>query len=219
MPPSTSSANKAFPFPDTMMRWIYWLGWMSFGAAFRTIFGMRIVGEENLITEGPVLVASNHQSFLDPPLIGNLYKTEMVFLARKSLFKGPATWVYPQWNAIPVDQDRPDMASLKTIIRKLKEGHRVLVFPEGARTVDGSLGEAAPGIGLIAAKSGVPIQPVRISGARDALPRGSSRIRFARITVTVGKPIYLSPEELKASSGKQGYDDLAKRIMGAIAAL
>ena len=219
MPPSASSANKAFPFPDTMMRWIYWLGWMSFGAAFRTIFGMRIVGEENLITEGPVLVASNHQSFLDPPLIGNLYKTEMVFLARKSLFKGPATWVYPQWNAIPVDQDRPDMASLKTIIRKLKEGHRVLVFPEGARTVDGSLGEAAPGIGLIAAKSGVPIQPVRISGARDALPRGSSRIRFARITVTVGKPIYLSPEELKASSGKQGYDDLAKRIMGAIAAL
>jgi 1-acyl-sn-glycerol-3-phosphate acyltransferase len=202
-----------------MMRWIYWLGWMSFGAAFRTIFGMRVIGEENLITEGAVLVASNHQSFLDPPLIGNLYKTEMVFLARKSLFKGPATWVYPQWNAIPVDQDRPDMASLKTIIRKLKEGHRVLVFPEGARTIDGNLGEAAPGIGLIAAKSAVPIQPVRISGAREALPRGSGRIRFARITVTIGKPIYLTPEELKSASSKQGYDDLAKRIMGAIGAL
>lgn len=202
-----------------MMRWIYWLGWMSFGAAFRTLFGMRVIGEENLITEGPVLVASNHQSFLDPPLIGNLYKTEMVFLARKSLFKGPATWVYPQWNAIPVDQDRPDMASLKTIIRKLKEGDRVLVFPEGARTMDGSLGEAAPGIGLIAAKSGAPIQPVRIRGAREALPRGSSRIRFERITVTIGKPIYLTADELKAASGKQGYDDLAKRIMNAIAEL
>ncbi len=202
-----------------MMRWIYWLGWMSFGAAFRTIFGMRVIGEENLITEGPVLVASNHQSFLDPPLIGNLYKTEMVFLARKSLFKGPATWVYPQWNAIPVDQDRPDMASLKTIIRKLKEGERVLVFPEGARTLDGTLGEAAPGIGLIAAKSGAPIQPVRISGAREALPRGSGRIRFARITVSIGKPIYLTPDELKAASGKQGYDDLAKRIMASIAEL
>ena len=60
------------------MRWIYWLGWMAFGAAFRTLFGMKIVGGENLITEGPVLVASNHESFLDPPLIGNLYKTEMV---------------------------------------------------------------------------------------------------------------------------------------------
>jgi 1-acyl-sn-glycerol-3-phosphate acyltransferase len=202
-----------------MMRWIYWLGWMSFGSAFRTIFGLRIIGEENLITEGPILVASNHQSFLDPPLIGNLYKTEMVFLARKSLFKGPATWVYPQWNAIPVDQDRPDMASLKTIIRKLKEGWRVLVFPEGARTMDGSIGEAAPGIGLIAAKSGAVIQPVRIRGAREALPRGSAKIRFARISVTVGKPIRLSAEEVKAYSSKQGYEELAKRIMAAIEAL
>jgi 1-acyl-sn-glycerol-3-phosphate acyltransferase len=201
------------------MRWVYWLGWMAFGAAFRTVFGLKIIGEENLVTEGPVLVASNHQSFLDPPLIGNLYKDEMVFLARKTLFVGFFKWLYPQWNAIPVDQDRPDMGSLKTIIRKLKEGHRVLVFPEGARTLDGHLGEAAPGVGLIAAKSGAVIQPVRISGARDALPRGSARIRFARITVSIGKPIYLTPDEQKASDGKESYDRIAKRIMAAIGEL
>lgn len=201
------------------MKWIYWLGWMSFGCAFRSLFGMRIIGAENLITEGPVLVASNHQSFLDPPLIGNLYQDEMVYLARKTLFNKVTRWVYTQWNAIPVDQDRPDMASLKMIIRKLKEGHRVLVFPEGSRTLDGELGAAAPGIGLIAVKSGVPVQPVRISGAREALPRGSGRIRFARITVSVGPPIYLTPEELKAAHGKEGYDRIAKRIMAAIEAL
>lgn len=192
---------------------------MSFGSAFRTLFGLKIVGEENLITDGSVLVASNHQSFLDPPLIGNLYKTEMVFLARKTLFIGFFKWLYPQWNAIPVDQERPDMASLKTIIRKLKEGHRVLVFPEGARTLDGSIGPAAPGIGLIAAKSGAVIQPVRISGARDALPRGSGRIRLARITVSVGPAIYLSAEELKAPNGKEDYEKITRRIMTAIEAL
>jgi 1-acyl-sn-glycerol-3-phosphate acyltransferase len=201
------------------MRWVYWLGWMTFGAAFRTLFGLRIVGQENLISEGPVLVASNHQSFLDPPLIGNLYQTEMVFLARKTLFVGFFKWLYPQWNAIPVDQDRPDMASLKTIIRKHKEGERVLVIPEGERTQDGSIGEAAPGIGLIAVKSGAVIQPVRISGARDALPRGSGRVRFARITVSVGPAIRLSAEELREASNKDGYDRVAKRIMGAIEAL
>jgi 1-acyl-sn-glycerol-3-phosphate acyltransferase len=201
------------------MKWIYWLGWMTFGCAFRSLFGMRVIGAENLITEGPVLVASNHQSFLDPPLIGNLYKDEMVYLARKTLFNRVTRWLYTSWNAIPVDQDRPDMASLKTIIRKLKEGHRVLVFPEGSRTQDGSLGEAAPGIGLIAVKSGVPIQPVRISGARDALPRGSARIRFARITVSVGPPIILSPEELKSAKTKDDYDRVARRIMAAIEAL
>ena len=201
------------------MKWIYWLGWMSFGCAFRSLFGLKIVGEEHLITEGPVLVASNHESFLDPPLIGNLYKDEMVYLARKTLFTGVTRWLYTQWNAIPVDQDRPDMGSLKTIIRKLKEGHRVLVFPEGERTVTGDLGEAAPGIGLVAVKSGAVIQPVRIRGAREALPRGSARIRFARISVTVGPPIRLSPEELKAAKGKDDYDRIAKSIMAAIQAL
>ena len=200
------------------MNWIYWFGWMSFGAAYRALFGMRVIGAENLLTEGPVLVASNHQSYLDPPLIGNLYHDEMVYLARKTLFTPFTRWLYSKWQAIPVDQDKPDMASLKTIIRKLKEGRRVLVFPEGSRSIDGSLGEAEPGIGLIAVKSGVPIQPVRICGARDALPRGSARIRFARITVHVGKPIYLSPEELKAKS-KDDYERVAKRIMAAIAAL
>jgi 1-acyl-sn-glycerol-3-phosphate acyltransferase len=201
------------------MKWIYWIGWMTFGAAFRSWFGLRIIGGENLITEGPVLVASNHESFLDPPLIGNLYQDEMIYLARKTLFTKATRWLYTQWGAIPVDQDRPDMGSLKTIIRKLKEGHRVLVFPEGERTMDGKLGAAAPGIGLIAVKSGAVIQPVRISGARDALPRGSARIKFARITVSVGPPIRLTAEELKASKGKEDYDRIAKRIMAAIEAL
>lgn len=202
-----------------MMRWIYWFGWLLFGAAFRTLFGLRMIGREHLITDGPVLVASNHQSYLDPPLIGNLYNTEMVFLARKSLFRGFFKWLYRQWNAIPVDQEKPDMSSLKTIIRKLRDGHRVLVFPEGARSEDGSLGQAAPGIGLIAAKSGALIQPVRIRGAYEALPRGSARLRFSRITVTIGPAIRLTKEDLKAASGKDGYAALANRIMDAVARL
>lgn len=202
--------------PPTPMRWIYWLGWMSFGAAYRTFFGLRVIGNENLIKAGPVLIASNHQSFLDPPLIGNLYQTEMVYFARKSLFKGFGKWLYPQWNAIPIDQEKPDTSSMKAAIRNLKEGRRVLVFPEGQRTLDGSINEAAPGIGMIAAKAGVPIQPVRIFGADKALPRGSGKISLARITVKVGPPILLTPEEFKSYSNKEGYLALTERIMAAI---
>ena len=201
------------------MTWIYWFGWMTFGAIARTVFGLRLKGEEHLVTEGPVLVAANHQSFLDPPLISTLYQSEMWFLARKTLFTRASRWLYTRWNAIPVDQDHPDMASLKTIIRKLKAGQRVLVFPEGARTEDGELGEAAPGIGLIAVKSGAVIQPMRIFGAREAWPRGARRIRFARLTVHVGPPIRLTPDELMAARGKADYERIAKRIMAAIAAL
>lgn len=205
--------------PPTPMRWIYWLGWMSFGAAYRTLFGLRVIGDENLIKAGPVLVASNHQSFLDPPLIGNLYKTEMVYFARKTLFKGIGAWLYPQWNAIPIDQEKPDTSSMKAAIRHLKEGWRVLIFPEGQRTLDGEICEAAPGIGMIAAKAGVPIQPVRIYGADKALPRGSGKISLARITVKVGPPILLTPEEFKAYGNKEGYLALTERIMAAIKAL
>jgi 1-acyl-sn-glycerol-3-phosphate acyltransferase len=201
------------------MKWFYWLVWTVFGSAFRSFFGLRVDGREHLVTEGPVLVASNHQSFLDPPLLGCLYDTPMFFLARKSLFRGICNSLFRQCNALPVDQDKPDMASLKTIIRLLKEGHRVAIFPEGSRTFDGSLGEAAPGVGLVAVKSGAVIQPMRIRGAFEALPRGDSRLRLSRISVAIGPVIRLTPDELKQISGKDGYDQLAKRIMAAIAAL
>ena len=201
------------------MSWIYWCGWMLCGSLFRSLFGMKVTGREHLITEGPVLIVSNHQSFIDPPLIGNLYRHAIWYLARKTLFTGFAGWLYPRWQAIPVDQDRPDMASLKTVIKLLKEGEPVLIFPEGERTGSGDLGEAAPGVGLVAAKAGAPIQPVRIRGAYEALPRGSARVKFTRISVTIGPAIRLTPEEIKQASGKEGYDQLAKRLMAAIAAL
>lgn len=202
-----------------MMRWVYWFGWHLFGSAFRGLFGLSVRGHDRLLTGGGVLVVANHQSFLDPPLVGTLYQDEMWYLARKTLFRKGIDWVYHSWNAIPVDQDRPDMASLKTIIRLLKEGNRVLVFPEGARTDDGSLGEAQPGVGLIALKAGVPIQPMRIRGAREALPRGSGWIRLHQVEVHVGEAFRFTPEEIKAARGKEGYQKLADRIMAEIAAL
>jgi 1-acyl-sn-glycerol-3-phosphate acyltransferase len=201
------------------MTWIYWLGWMTLGSAFRAFYGLRIEGREHLVTEGAVLVAANHQSYMDPPLLANLYDTPMFFLARKSLFRGFCNWLYRQWNAFPLDQEKPDLAGLKHIIRLLKAGERVAIFPEGARTWDGGIAEAAPGVGFVAAKSGAVIQPVRIRGAFEALPRGATFLRASRISITVGPAIRLTPEELKQAAAKGGYDLLAKRIMHAIAAL
>ena len=202
------------------MRWIYWFGWSLFGSAYRSLFGLKVVGRENLVLDGAVLVASNHESFLDPPLIGTLYRDEMFYLARKTLMSGPLLkWIYLAWNSIPVDQDRPDMTSLKAIIKLLNSGKRVLVFPEGERSLDGVIGVAQPGVGLIAVKSNAVIQPIRIRGAREALPRGSGRIRFNPISLHIGPPIRLTEEELTTAKGKHGYQHIADRIMAAIEAL
>lgn len=200
------------------MKTTYWIGYTIFRAAAKAFFRYQVVGREKLIQSGSVLIASNHESFLDPPLVGIAYDDAVFYLARKTLFKGPTKWLYPRWNAIPVDQEAPDVSSLKKIIKFLKEGSQVVVFPEGARTLTGELQPGLPGVGLIAAKSGATIQPVRIFGAYQALPRGSARLRFHPVTIVVGDPLTLSPEEQKAR-GREQYQAISQRIMDAIASL
>ena len=198
------------------MKTTYWIGHTIFRAAAKAFFRYQVVGRDKLIQEGPVLIASNHESFLDPPLVGVAWEDSVYYLARKTLFKGPTKWLYPRWNAIPVDQEAPDMSSLKKIIKILRSGEQVVVFPEGARTLTGQLQPGEAGVGLIAAKSNATIQPVRIFGAFKALPRGSGRLRFHPITIVVGDPIRLTPEEQKAR-GREGYQAISDRIMGEIA--
>ena len=107
------------------------------------------------------------------------------------------------------------MSSLKRVIKILRGGDRVVVFPEGARTLDGELGPAGAGIGLIVAKSKATVQPLRLFGPRECLPRGSARLRFRPITIVVGDPIEFTAEELKAK-GRDGYQAISDRIMAKI---
>lgn len=200
------------------MKTIYWFCYSLWKLCFVCFFSYRVVGKEKLVTDGPVLIASNHESYLDPPLVGIGYDKPVYYLARKTLFRGLGAWLYPRLNAVPVDQERPDMTSLKTIIKLLRQGNQVVVFPEGSRTLDGKLQPAEAGTGLIVAKSKAVVQPVRIFGARKALPRGSGKIRFVPITLVVGDPIEFTPEELKAK-GREEYQKISDKIMAEIAKL
>jgi len=200
------------------MNTVYWLGATLFRSIAKSFLDWKVVGKEKLIQEGGCLVAANHESFLDPPLIGVSYDSSIYYLARKTLFRGPTTWLYPRWNAIPVDQEKPGMGSLKKIIKLLQGGERVLLFPEGERTLTGELNPGKPGVGLIAAKAGVPVQPIRIFGAYEALPRGSGRLRMLPITIVVGDPIVFTKEELR-ERGKDAHQWVSGRIMEEIAKL
>lgn len=178
----------------------------------------RVINEERLIEEGGVLLCSNHVSFLDPPLCGIAYKGPVHYLARKSLLSNPvARWLLPRLNVVPIDQDRAGFAGLKTIVKVLKEGNRVLIFPEGSRSLDGKLQAGEPGTGLVVAKARVPVIPMRLFGAYEALPMGSAKFRPTMVTIVIGEPIRFDQETLP--EGKEGYQQISDRIMAAIAAL
>ena len=189
----------------------YWFFKLLMGSVVKALFGYRVVGHEKRIESGGAIVASNHASFMDPPLVGIGYSGNLHYLARSTLFKNFFSYLLPKLNAVPVDRDGADLKSMKTIIRTLKGGKAVLMFPEGTRSPDGNLQEAKPGVGMLIAKSGVPVQPVRVVGSFDAMPR-TGGVKFHPVTVYIGDPIIFSESEVKAK-GREAYQVLADRVM------
>lgn len=182
-------------------------------------FRFRVLHSERLIQEGPVILAMNHESYLDPPLAGIACRRAIYFLARKSLLDVPILgWLLPRLNVIPVDQEGGDRSALKALIRLLRANHCTLVFPEGSRTKDGTLRPPLPGVGFVIAKTLAPVVPMRIFGAHRALPRGGGKLRFCRITIVVGEPIRFTAADIEGS-GRDVYPRLSQHVMDAIAAL
>ncbi len=172
-----------------------------------------------MIQSGPVILAMNHQSYLDPPLAGITCDRGIYFLARRTLMEVPLLgWLLPKLNVIPVNQEGIDRSALKALIRVLKSGNGALVFPEGSRTLDGNLQPAEPGLGLVIAKTLAPVVPMRIFGAHEALPRGRGGLHFVPITIVIGEPIFFTSADVK-SREKNLYRRLSQRVMDAIAAL
>jgi 1-acyl-sn-glycerol-3-phosphate acyltransferase len=201
------------------MNFYYWLGYHFSRWLARLFFGFRIIHRERVIQTGPVILAVNHQSFLDPPLAGNAADRAIFFLAKKSLMDVPILgWLLTKLNVIPVTLEGGDRSALKALIRVLGAGQCALVFPEGTRTPDGNLHPAEPGLGLLIAKTRAPVVPMRMFGAFDAWPIGGKLRLFRKITVVVGEPIYFSEADV-SGGGKDLYTRLSQRVMDAIASL
>ena len=204
---------------------VYFLGWAFFRTVYLTFFRCRFFNTERVPTKGPVILASNHASFLDPPLVGSGLKRGINYLARESLFRFPVVgWVLHRWQSVPVDREGGGAKGLKAILDRLLNGGAIILFPEGTRTSDGKLQPARSGIGLTVIKSNAPVVPVHVFGTFEAFNRHMRFPRPHRLIVKYGRPMLF--EELRAEAKtcskqrlKDIYQQVADEIMAAIARL
>ena len=174
-------------------------------------YGVRHFGRENIPKTGGVLVVSNHQSHLDPPLVGIGCPRRMNYLARDTLFSfAPFGWLIHSVGAIQIDREGIGLSGIKESLRRLKRGEMVLIFPEGTRTRDGEIAKFRPGFTVLASRSGASILPVAIEGAYAAWPRNQKLPGRGRVRVLFGEPI--PPEELQGREERELVEEIERRV-------
>ena len=164
---------------------------------------VRVFDRHREPAEGGAVYICNHQSFLDPPLMGFALRRPMNYMARHTLFRTPGfRHLIGALNAFPVRRGQADMAAMKEAMRRLKRGGQVVVFAEGTRTLDGRIGPFLPGVALLAQRAAKWTVPVLIEGAYDAWPRSQRLPSPGSVVVRYAEPISqadarkLDPHEL-----------------------
>lgn len=198
---------------------IYRFTWLCCRFVFAIYFRWRIHNEDRVPRAGSVILAANHASFLDPPMIGSAVRRPINYLARESLFRFPIFgWYIRALNSVPVDRDGAGAKGLKMILDRLLNGGGIILFPEGTRTSDGQLQPARSGVGLTVIKSDAPVVPVRIFGSYAAWNRKQIIPRPHKIHIKFGTPMEFAElrEEAKTCPKKrlkEIYQEVADEIM------
>ncbi len=192
-------------------RFCYWF----LNGYFRLFYRLKVYGQEN-IPEGPALLASNHVSFYDPPLIGTATPEEIHYLAGEHLYHNPLLrLIITNLNAHPIHGSTNDLSTFKLICHLLNEGDKVVIFPEGARSEDGQLAEIKSGVGMLALRSEAPIVPIYINGAFKVWPIQKSFPKpWGKIRLIFGKPIDWRP--YSAMEKKEAYEAISQDVEKAI---
>ena len=198
----------------TTTRFFYLLTQRCVHLLFRVLFGLKIVGKENVPRSGAFILASNHQSWFDPPIIGSTCPREIFFAAKKDLFSIPVLgFLVKYFNSIPVRRSGSDKEALFKLIKTLKTGYGVIIFPEGTRFADNKLHSPKPGVGLIAVRSDAEIVPTYVTGSSTL----TKQIWQRKLRLNFGKPFTPTDIGLEPDCGKDGYRKMAAAIINRIA--
>lgn len=193
------------------MTFFFWTSTLLFKFVFFVFYGLRIYGTQN-ITRGKAIIAPNHTSFYDPPIICAAWPEETHYLARSSLFNKPfLKSLITRLNAHPVSGTAQDLQSFKTVCDLLNKNQKVVIFPEGERSDDGQLREIKTGVAMLAMRCQCPIIPTYIQGAFDAWPKQRRWPRpWGKITCIFGKPIYI--DEYASLPKKEAQQAISLRL-------
>jgi 1-acyl-sn-glycerol-3-phosphate acyltransferase len=180
----------------------YWLARLGCQMFCALVFRCRVYGRENVPATGPVILASNHQSYLDPVYCGVGLRRHLVYVARDTLFRYRLfAFLIHSLNAIPVSRDKADIAAMRAIIARLREGAAVCLYPEGTRTRDGRIIPVKAGFGLLCRRAKAVVVPVLIDGAFEAWPRHKRFFEPGSVQVQFGTP--LSPAQIETMTNEE----------------
>jgi 1-acyl-sn-glycerol-3-phosphate acyltransferase len=162
---------------------------------FKVFNRIEVIGSENVPKNGGVIIAANHISYLDPPVLGVALKRRPTYIAKEGLFHIPFIGGIVRACCFPVKRDKPQPSIIKEAVTRLKKGGVLVLFPEGSRSADGNFLDAKRGVGMIAGISVVPVVPTLIQGTDRALPVGAKLLRPAKIKVVFGSALTIGEKE------------------------
>lgn len=186
----------------------------------RLLFTRSVVGIENLPASGPYIIAANHSSYMDHFLLAAMVRKErgnkLYFLTRSEAFEGywSDLW-HRSTGCVPVDRANPEIASFRTMIKILKRGDIVVVYPEGTRSVDGMPLPPKPGVIKLSLHADVPIIPIGIYGAHKILPKGRLMPRPSRAVLSIGGSLNYG-ERMTDSKSKEQTENALHHLMNEI---
>jgi 1-acyl-sn-glycerol-3-phosphate acyltransferase len=195
----------------------YRVSWLFLNLIEKLLFGFRVRGRHAVPRTGPVIIASNHISYCDPPVVGSGVPREVYFLAKEELFRNPAFgWLISKYNAIPLKRSIGDIGAVRKALSLLKQGKAVLMFPEGTRSLTGKLLKPKAGVGMIASLAAVPVVPAYVTGTNRL---GDALLRRAKLAVAFGEPIMPGTDGATDREDRGRYQEISEEVMRRIARL